>query len=266
VDISDWSKGTPLIGAGWHILEDGDYRAMDGAARITTPTTRLQQLTIDIPEFTLAYPNTADHVKALMTTEEHFPIGAGFSVAVDLSARIHGTELNPFGADPDDPKLGCGSISIIDFSAGIVINFEVSNRRVITLREIFDPSAPTTVKPFLMCDPYLLEGFDIEPGSWHRYEIQYLAKEHPSTPVPDKVRWLIDGGLVREVDWLPAPGPDRVVKPSRFTVNMAIFTLLDDLPDGRGGVIGGYDPEYAHTTFGQGATVRWRNLETRNLD
>ena len=42
---------------------------------------------------------------------------------------------------------------------------------------------------------------------------------------------------------------------------MAIFTLLDDLPDGRGGTLDGLDPDYENTTFGQGVTARWRNVE-----
>jgi hypothetical protein len=41
---------------------------------------------------------------------------------------------------------------------------------------------------------------------------------------------------------------------------MAIFTLLDDLPDGRGGTLPGLDPKYEQTVFGQGVTARWRNL------
>lgn len=266
IDVCDWSKGTPLIGDGWLILGDDNYRAMDPAARITPPTADLQELEIDIPKFTLGFKNPADHVKALITTEESFSVENGFSVAVDISAKIHGTENNPFGADPDDPKLGCGSISIIDAAAGIVINFEVSNRRVITLREMFDADSAEAIKPFLMCDPHLLDDVKIEPGSWHRYEIQYHRAKDSQALSPDTIKWLIDGDLVRQVDWLPqaAAAPERVAKPSQFTVNLAMFTLLDDLPDGQGGMIRGYDPEYANTTFGQGATVKWKNLEIRD--
>lgn len=265
IDVCDWSKGTPLIGDGWHILGDENYKAMDPVARITPPTADLQELEIDIPKFTLGFKNPADHVKALLTTQESFSVANGFSVAVDISAKIRGTENNPFGADPDDPKLGCGSISIIDGAAGMVINFEVSNTRVITLRELFDSKSPEAIKPFLMCDPHLLEDIRIEPCSWHRYEIQYHPAKDSKTQSPDTVKWLIDGDLVREVEWLPksSPSSNTVIKPSEFTVNMAMFTLLDDLPDGQGGMIRGYDPEYTNTTFGQGATVKWKNLQIR---
>ena len=44
---------------------------------------------------------------------------------------------------------------------------------------------------------------------------------------------------------------------------MAIFTLLDDLPDGRGGVVPGLDSQYRHSLFGQGVTARWRNLKVQ---
>ena len=56
-----------------------------------------------------------------------------------------------------------------------------------------------------------------------------------------------------------------MIKSAGFTVGMAIFTLLDDLPDGRGGTISGLDPNYENTTFGQGATVTWKNLEVSTV-
>lgn len=264
-DFCDWSAGSSVIGAGWHIMGEGNFVAMDPAAKITAPTPELPEFKIDIPRFTLTCNNPADHVKAVVTTDRRFPIGVGLSVAVDMAVHVHGTDANPFGVDPDDPRLGSGAIALIDDSTGVVVNFEVSNRRIFALRELFVVKAPGgdsgAVKP--LCDPVLL-GLKIEPGSWHRYEIRYHPGEDGLlTPGPDRLEWLVDDKLMREVSWVATVDPPAapVIKPIRFKVNMAIFTLLDNLPDGRGGVVPGLDPEYKQTLFSQGVTARWRNME-----
>ena len=117
------------------------------------------------------------------------------------------------------------------------------------------------VKPF--SEPKLLD-ITIEPSSWHRYEIQY----HPGndgllTPGSDSAEWYVDEALVHKVNWVATVEPPKapVIKPARFKIVMGIFTLLDDLPDGRGEVIHGLDSEYKQTIFGQGATVKWRNFK-----
>ena len=268
-DVFNWSNGSPVIDAGWKILGEEGFLGMDPTAEITAPTAELPELKIDIPRFTLGCKTPADHVKAVIATENIFPVKNGFSVSVDISTRIHGTEKNPYGADPDDPRLASGAIAIIDDSSGIVVNFEISNRKIITLREVFDTQAIIAERSMSMCDPYLLKNKEIKPGSWHRYEIKYYpARSDLKKQKEDKVQWLIDDDLAREVDWLPTAGPPPapIVKPSRFTVNLAIFTLLDELSDGKGGVIKGYDPEYKNTTFGQGATVIWRNVRVKNIE
>jgi catechol 2,3-dioxygenase len=268
-DFHDWSAGSPVIGAGWQVLEAGDFRALDPTAQITPPTPELPEFTIDIPTFTLCANDASDHIKALVRADRRFPAGTGLSVAVDMAVEIHGTQGNPYDADPDDPRLGSGSISLIDDTAGLVLNFEISNRRVMALRELFVVSTPGaaagSVKP--MADPVLTD-LSIEPGSWHRYEIRYYPGEDAlMAPGPDRAEWYVDGDLVHAVNWVATVDPPSapVIKPARFTVNMAIFTLLDDLPDGRGGTISGLDPGYEQTVFGQGATSRWRNLEIADI-
>ncbi len=263
-DFSDWVAGSPVIGAGWHVREVAGFRPMDPAARITAPTPELPEFKIDIPQFTLSAKDPSDHVKALVRADRRFPAGGGLSVAVDMAVEVHETKNNPYNADPDDPRLGSGSISLIDDTTGLVLNFEISNRRVMALRELFLVSSPGgeagSVKP--MAEPVLTD-LSIEPGSWHRYEIRYYPGEDaPMAPGPDRAEWYVDGELVHTVTWVATVDPPSapVVKPSRFTVNMAIFTLLDDLPDGRDGTIPGLDPGYEQTAFGQGVTARWRNL------
>ena len=264
-DFNDWTAGSPVIGAGWSVLEASDFRALDPTARITAPTPEVPEFGIEIPQFTLAAKDPSDHVKALIVADRRFPTGGGLSVAVDIAVDVQGTADNPFGADPDDPRLGCGSISLIDDSTGIVLNFEISNRRVLALRELFVVSAPGGdsggVRP--LAEPFLTD-VEIEPGSWHRYEIRYYPGEDAAmTPGADRAEWYVDGRQVHAVNWVATVDPPAapVIKPARFSVNMAIFTLLDDLPDGRGGKIDGLDPRYEQTVFGQGVHARWRDLE-----
>ena len=103
----------------------------------------------------------------------------------------------------------------------------------------------------------------IEPGSWHLYEIHFHpGEDHLLSPGPDRVEWYVDGQTVHEIQWTATLDPPSapVTKPSRFRIGMGIFTLLDDLPDGRGGVSPGLDPNYEQTIWGQGVTARWRKI------
>ncbi len=263
-DFTDWSTGSPLIGRGWSIPQVAGREMLDPAATLTTPTTEVPEFEIEIPTFTLGFDNPLDHVKTMLVSDRRYPTGEGLSVAVELSVEVQGTETNPFGADPDDPRLGNGAIALIDNTTGIVLNLGVSNRRVVALREHFPVKAPGGEDSTLpLIDP-LLTDVTIEPGSWHHYEIRYQPGEDGwLEAAPDRAQWLFDGQIVRDVEWVASidepAGP--IILPARFRVIMAIFTLLDDLPDGRGGVQPGLDSRYEHSLFGQGVTARWRNLK-----
>ena len=265
-DVTDWSAGSPVIGSGWRVVRAGDFVALDPAARITTPTAAVPEFTISIPRFTLGCANPLDHAKAMVYTDQSFPTGVMFSVAAEMAVDVQGTEANPFGADPDDPRLGSGALAVLDDSTGIVLNFEVSNRRVLALRERFVVAAPGGAGSDVPLAEPVLTDVRIEPGSWHHYELRY----HPGddrmvTPGPDHAEWWVDGQLVHRVEWVATVVPPAapVIKPIRFRVGMAIFTLMDNLPDGKGGVIAGIDPEYRATIFGQGVIARWRRVQIK---
>ena len=253
-----------------HGLDPGDvefeeFVAMDPGAKVIAPTAMSPELCIEIPQFTLGFDNPLDHVKAMVSSERRYPTGRGLSVAADIAVEVNGTDPNPFGADPDDPRLASGSIGLIDDSTGVVINFEISNGRVLALREVFRVTTPAgdTGAILPMADPTHLD-LEIDPGSWHRYEIRYSpGDDNWLRPGPDSVQWLVDNQIVHEVNWVATVDPpgSPIIKPARFRVNLSIFTLLDDLPDGRGGTLDGLDPDYESTTFGQGVTARWRNVE-----
>ena len=80
--------GSPVIGAGWHILQAGDFTALDPAATITPPTGERPEFKIDIPRFTLGFDNPLDHVKAIVTADRRFATGNGLAVAVDDGRRM----------------------------------------------------------------------------------------------------------------------------------------------------------------------------------
>jgi hypothetical protein len=263
-DFHDWSAGSPVIGAGWNVMQAGDFTALDPAAQITPPSEQLPELKIDISRFTLASNDPLDHAKAMILTDRKFPAGGGFRVSVEMAVEVHGTQENPFGADPDDPRLGSAALLIIDDCTGLVLNFEVSNRRIMALRERFAISAPNpdgAVQP--LADLSLID-LQIEPGSWHHYELRYLpGDDELLRPGPDRAEWLVDGKVVHHVDWVTTLEPPRapIVKAFRFRIGLGIFTLLDDLPDGQGGTIAGLDPNYEQTVFGQGVTAYWRDVQ-----
>jgi len=263
-EFYDWSAGSPVIGAGWNLMRAGDFTALDPAAQVTPPSEQLPELKIDIPRFTLGSKDPLDHPKAMLLSDRTIPTGDGFRVSVEMAVEVHGTEENPFAADPDDPRLGSAALLVLDNGTGLVMNFEVSNRRIMALRERFPISAPNpenSVQP--LTDLKLTDG-NIQPGSWHRYELRYLPGEDQLLcPGPDRAAWLVDGKVVNQVDWVTTLEPPHapVVKPIRFQIGLGIFTLLDNLPDGRGGTIPGLDPDYEQTLFGQGVTARWRDLQ-----
>lgn len=266
--FNDWSKGSKVIGSGWKIEEVAGHKMLDPAANIRIPTPGTEEFQIDIPKFTMGFKNSLDHAKALVYSDLVFPTHRGFSVSVDMAVKIHNTESNPFGTNPDDPRLASGSIALRDDMTGMVINFEVSNRRILALRELFVVDAPggnASVQP--MSEPHLTD-LRIDPGSWHRYEIRYSkGTDTFMKPGPDVCEWFVDDALVHRVEWVATTDPPAapVIKSGGFTVGMAIFTLLDDLPDGRGGIIPGLDPNYENTIFGQGATATWKNLEVSTV-
>ena len=264
-DFTDWSTGSPVIGRGWIVPQVDGLEMLDPGAKVTAPSTELPELKIEIPRFTLSFDNPLDHVKAMVLSDRRFATGNGLAVSGELCVEVHGTDPNPFGADPDDPRLGCGAIALIDHATGVVMNFEVSNRRIMTLRERFKVSAPGGPDSMpAMADPVVLTDLTIEPGSWHHYEIRYYPGESGWLEVdPDRVEWLVDGERVRQVSWVATIDEPAapVIKPTGIRVAMAIFTLLDNLPDGRGGISPGLDPEYKQSIFGQGVTARWRNLK-----
>jgi hypothetical protein len=256
-----------VIGQAWSVITLGDFKVLDPAARLTEPTRENPEFSVAIPELTLSRKDPGDHAKAMIYTNRRFPTGGGLTVSAAMRVRTAGTSTNPYGLDPDDPRLVSGSVALLDDTSGLVLNFEVSNSQILALRELFAVVAPRGVRSDFMplADPVVTKR-KIEAGSWHTYEIRYHPGEDGFvTPGPDRAEWYVDGALVHSCEWVAYIEPPAcpVLKPIRFRVGMAVFTLLDNLPDGRGGTIPGPDPNYNHTVFGQGIQVDWKNVQVR---
>ena len=167
--------------------------------------------------------------------------------------------------DGSGPATGVSSTLVVDDGTGLVLNFEVSNRRAMTLRECFAIAASNANDSQQPMTDASIADLKIEPArSWYTYELHYSPGEDQLLcPGPDRAPWRVDGNMIHEVQWGTPPGPPQppVVKPIRLRIGLGIFTLLDDLPDGRGGTVAGLNPNYEPTVFGQGVTARWRNLQ-----
>lgn len=258
-----WER-SGVIGQGWHVITVGDFKVLDPAAHITEPSSPDSEFSVEIKRLSMASKDPGDHAKAMIYTDQTFPTGAGLSLSADMTVTTSGTESNPYGLDAGDPRLVSGSLAFLDDTSGVVLNFEVSGTRVMALREVFAVVAPGGVRSDFkpLADPVLMDRM-IEPGSWHRYEIRYHPGEDGFvTPGPDRAEWYLDGELLHATEWVASVEPPQcpITKPIRFRAGMAVFTLLDDLPDGRGGRIPGPDPNYGQTVFGQGIRVAWKNI------
>ena len=254
-----------VVGKDWHVVTVGDFKVLDPAALVTEPNSPESEFSVEISRLTMASKDPGDHAKAMIYTNQSFPTGGGLSLRADMAVTTFGTEANPYGLDAGDPRLVSGSVAFLDDSSGVVLNFEVSSTRVMALREVFAVVAPGGVRSDFkaLADPILTDTV-IQPSSWHTYEIRYQpGADGFVTPGPDSAEWYVDGNLVQATEWVASVGPPAcpVIKPIRFRAGMAVFTLLDNLPDGRGGEIPGPDPNYIQTVFGQGIRVAWKNVQ-----
>lgn len=215
-------------------------------------------LTLHLPRFTQSHPN---HVKALMLSTTAFDIerSRSFRVRVEMAVRTFGTEANPFGLDPGDPRLAAGALVTIDPETGMVFDFFVSNDRITPLYERL-PSARHSLGAYPAFST-LAEPQPTQPGEWHRYEIRYDG-------VADRVEWWLDGRRVAEQERVGAPAGSQasVVKWRRLRFGGGLFTLLDDLADDRETAddrarIRGFIPSNWEDRFGQGGEVSFRRFE-----
>jgi hypothetical protein len=224
---------------------------------VTCPGQIEAGLTITIPKFTISHP--PHHVKALMLSTETFEAASSFRVRAEMAVEIFGTDANPFGASPADPRLAAGALVVMDPQTGVVLDFFVGNQRICTIYERL-PVARTE------CDRYpaftLLSDTRVptSPGEWHAYEVRF-------DPSSDRAEWWVDGDKVASRDRIGAPpgGSGRAVKLRGLRIGGGLFTLVDDLRNDLATAednarIPGLDPTGQNELFGQGGRVRFRQI------
>jgi hypothetical protein len=214
-------------GTRWTKFSPGPYELWDGNTVVECPGGPNGALTIRIPRYTLVHP--PHHVKALTLSSAALapPDEGPMIVTVDVAARIFGTEGNPFGVEPGDPRLSAAAIVIIEPESGMVTDFFISNDRICALYERL-PYAQAKLGPYPAFTKLFATGVRTTAGQWHRCEMRYF-------PSPNAAEWWVDGRCVHRQERFGAPpgqdGPIVKIRSMRF--GGGLFTLLDDIRDDR---------------------------------
>ena len=229
----------------------------DPATRVICPGAPDKTMTVELPQFTRSHDN---HVKAMATTSHLLDVSArGFNVRAELSVETFGTEANPHGLPPGDPRLAAGALVLIDPTTGMVFDYFISNDRITPLYERL-PMARAALGAYPAFSR-LLAPAPTRRGAWRAYETRYDRAR-------DVVEWRVDGQVIARQERTGAPigSSAPVVKWNRLRIGVGLFTLLDPLCDDREGAddhakIPGFIPDNLKDRFGQGGRISIRNLE-----
>lgn len=265
----------------WFFFEQPGFIARDPAARVSSSAN--DELTIDVPRYTLTMAGINDHPKVLMyansvNIDTGFP---GFKVPdkgelyyeAKISVETCGTENNPFNVSSTDFRLSSGGMVTIDFDTFMVYDFFITSTKAYILYErlpfdkkVKDPAAFFT---------YVVPVSDIEPGIKHHYRLSYNKSRY-------QVRYYIDNkcmftvnefGRRLERDYddylqfkdLPGSGnPDNLplVESNQRLAGVGLFTMLDGgMRHGRE-LVNVHDPTLEPTkkVFGQGGKIVLSNM------
>ena len=183
----------------------------------------------------------------------------GFTVRAEVAVETFGTERNPWGAEPGDPRVAAGALVLIDPSTGMVLDFFISNDRIQPLYERL-PIARDKLGPYPAFSK-LLAPLPTARGAWHAYEIRYDR-------IADTIEWRVDGAVVASRDKAGAPigRSAPIVKLNTLRVGCGLFTLADPLCDDQASAddhprIPGFIPDNTQDRFGQGARIAMRRVE-----
>ena len=230
----------------------------DPATVVLCPGAPANSMSVELKVFTRSHSN---HVTALASTSRVFDLSAseGFTVRADISVETFGTEGNPHGLPPGDPRLAAGALVLIDSTTGMVFDFFISNDCITPLYERL-PIAREHLGAYPAFSR-LLAPVPTTRGAWRTFETRYDR-------CADVVEWCVDGKVIARRDQAGAPiGRNApVVKWNSLRVGVGLFTLLDDLCDDQVRAddyprIKGCIPDNRHDRFGQGARISVRNLD-----
>lgn len=202
------------------------------------------------------------HLRTFMASDS-FPVGEnGFSVGVEMAVNCLGTEQNPFGLDPGDPRLAAGSLNLVDFDHGTIFAFFVSNSRIWALHERL-PEAATETDLFPSYAIFLPTAIVTSPGEWHRYEMHYDGQRNAAS------LWC-DGQKVFEKENVGSPigRQHPVARIRNITLCAGTCVVLDDLRNdlsvpNDNPRIPGFVKHDEIAAFGQGAKSRYRGFFLR---
>jgi Family of unknown function (DUF6081) len=219
-------------------------------------------LAIEARRFTLTRRDAHDNVKALTySTADFSPAERGLlTVETDMRVETFGTARNPYGADPDDVRLGCGAVNTIDPKTFMVFDFFVSGNCIVPLYERL-PFGQSKEDPYPAFTELIPIDLPTSQGQWHRYAISYDRAN-------DRVEWHVDGAVVAKREAVGAPPGQRgpIVKIDNLKVGGGLFTLLGDLNNDRARAgdrekIRGLDPPYERCLFGQGVRAEFKSFK-----
>lgn len=260
----DFSRAGDWPGTRWLKFRTPAKDLWDPATRVDCPGAPDNTLTIEAPRFTASHP--PHHVKALMLSSERFDLARTrrFTVRVEMAVSIYGTENNPFGAEPGDPRLATGALVIIDIQSGLVFDFLVTNTRICPLYERL-PLARDRLGPYPAFTSFATASIPTAKGQWHSYAISYDAEAAETV-------WRADDQVVRRERPIgAAPGRSRpVVYPTGIQFGGGLFTILDGISQDKEEAadtppIPGLMGDWSQELFGQGGAVSYRNFRI-NVD
>lgn len=205
----------------WEISKQNGQETWDRETVVLNPGGPDNSLTIRIPQYTLLMPPY--HGKAMMLSTERFaPEDGGiFAVRTDMAVEIYGTDPNPFGVAPGDPRLANGALVILDEKTGVVLDFLVTNDHIFAVYERL-PYARAGLGHYPTFTSFLPTGVKTCAGEWHNYEIHYDR-------ATDTAEWRVDGvSVARHSPVGAAIGrTDPVVKLDGMRIGGALFTMMD---------------------------------------
>ena len=265
----------------WFYYEQPSFLARDPASKVSVKD---NELTVNIPKYTLTTVGVHDHVKFLffrnvMNKETGFP---GFKVPekgalyckAKVSFNAFGTEKNPFGVSADDYRLSSAISVNLDYDTFIVYDFVMAKTKIYALYERlpFDPKVKDPAAFFT----YAMPVKDIEPGSEHKLKTVYdKAKYKLTWYVDDKKAFSINefgrrlGKDFEECcvfkDQCGSGNPDKLplVQSNQRLYGMGLFTLLDAGARQNRGLVDIYDPKAPNEKklFGQGGKFAISDFE-----
>jgi hypothetical protein len=215
--------------ARWRIAEfqdPADSRLLPATDRNARVTTGDGALTVDIRPFSRFHDTVPilNNPKQLYVSTQRFPTPPGARVTFETELAIT-TE----GQIPWHLRDAFGTINLLDFQTGMVLDFAASNDTFFVVYERLVLPNVTTREDYF-CHRVVLE-VDTAPGQSHHVAISYDAQANHA-------EWYADG---RRVYWADPP-----VRIEGFNLGMGLFSSREIHKYSR-----------AEREHGQGAVGRW---------